>query len=421
MINKEYLQLLILIIYFVAMMNSFVCLKNNKPLRNVISNTIIIYTLLVVCVFSSFVRFSIPIINIKGKDEITINYNEDYVDEGYEIIHPDAKVKDSVKVKNDIDSSKIGVYDIEYSLDYYGNKITAIRKVKVVDVQKPVIELKGKKEMAISQASDYVEPGFEAFDDYDGDVTKNVNIINNVNYAVGKHKVIYSVSDSSGNFFEIERIVNRLDDNEGIIYLTFDDGPSSTTSKVLDILKKENIKATFFIVNYNDYYIDTIKRIVREGHTIGLHSYTHNYKYIYSSEDAYFEDLLKLKDKLKNTTGIDSNIIRFPGGSSNTISSFNKGIMSRLSKLVKETGYRYFDWTIDSKDAGGAKNSEDVYNNVIKNLKANRNNMVLMHDFGNNQKTVDSLEKIIKEAKEKGYSFSKITNDTKMITHGINN
>ena len=229
------------------------------------------------------------------------------------------------------------------------------------------------------------------------------------------------MEDSSGNIYSTKRKVKRIKSNKGIIYLTFDDGPSGTTSKVLDILKSENIKATFFVVNFSSGYEPVIKRIANEGHTIALHSYTHNYKLIYSSKNAYFDDLNKLKNKVKSVTGVDSYILRFPGGSSNTISNFNKGIMTLLTKKVKEQGYHYFDWNVDSRDAGGAKNSDAVYNNVMKNLNPNRNNVVLMHDFANNNKTVEALERIIKDAKNKGYKFSNITYNTPMVTHGVNN
>ena len=220
----------------------------------------------------------------------------------------------------------------------------------------------------------------------------------------------------------VTRNVKILDKkkNIGTIYLTFDDGPSNNTSKILDILKQEDIKATFFLVNFNSSYNPVVKRIYDEGHSIGIHSYTHNYKLIYSSVSAYFDDLNKMNDKIKTITGSDTKLLRFPGGSSNTISSFNKGIMTTLVKEVTNAGYHYFDWNVDSSDAWSARNSNDVYNNVINNLKKGTN-IVLMHDLSSNEKTVNVLEKIIKNAKEKGYIFANITMNTKEIHHGINN
>ena len=127
-----------------------------------------------------------------------------------------------------------------------------------------------------------------------------------------------------------------------------------------------------------------------------------------------------MNDKIKTITGSDTKLLRFPGGSSNTISSFNKGIMTTLVKEVTNAGYHYFDWNVDSSDAWSARNSNDVYNNVINNLKKGTN-IVLMHDLSSNEKTVNVLEKIIKNAKEKGYIFANITMNTKEIHHGINN
>ena len=113
--------------------------------------------------------------------------------------------------------------------------------------------------------------------------------------------------------------------------------------------------------------------------------------------------------------------MRFPGGSSNTVSSFNKGIMSTLVKSVKGRGFHYFDWNVDSRDAGVARNKTEVYNNVINGLSKNRSNVVLMHDAGSNIKTLEALPEMIKTMKNRGYTFSKITYDTPMVVHFVNN
>lgn len=114
-------------------------------------------------------------------------------------------------------------------------------------------------------------------------------------------------------------------------------------------------------------------------------------------------------------------IIRFPGGSSNTVSKFNKGIMSYLTRDVVSNGYHYFDWNVDSGDAWNARNSYEVYNNVIYNLSMNRSNVVLMHDFSGNYKTLNALDDIIRTARNNGYVFDKITYNTPMIVHSVNN
>ena len=211
--------------------------------------------------------------------------------------------------------------------------------------------------------------------------------------------------------------------NEGVIWLTFDDGPSANiTPKVLDILKKENIKATFFVINYCDSNEHLIKRIVEEGHTIGIHGYSHEYSKIYKSKETFMNNVLTLQDRIFKSTGVKSMYIRFPGGSSNTVSrKYCKGIMTELTKEMLAKGFKYYDWNISSGDAGGAKNAKDVYKNVTKNLSKKRGNMVLMHDFGGNKKGLEALPEIIKYAKKEGYTFAKIDDDTPMYAQHVNN
>ena len=205
-----------------------------------------------------------------------------------------------------------------------------------------------------------------------------------------------------------------------VVYLTFDDGPSPRTSEILDILKKYNVKATFFVTNQNSQYDYLIKRAYDEGHTIGLHTSCHNYHEIYGSEDAYFADLQAIQDKVYNITGYRSTIIRFPGGSSNTVSRFNPGIMTRLTQLVEERGFYYHDWNVDSEDAAGA-NEERQMNNVMTYSPKHEVVNLLMHDSGNKYATVNSLEAKIKYYLDNGYSIEPITPSSPCVHHGVNN
>ena len=128
-----------------------------------------------------------------------------------------------------------------------------------------------------------------------------------------------------------------------------------------------------------------------------------------------------ISKKVERITGEKSMIMRFPGGGSNTVSRrYKKGIMSFLTKDVIDKGYRYYDWNVGSGDAGGARNSQDVYNNVVNGLRKNRNNIVLMHDFSNS-KSVNALEAIIDYGLANGYRFDKIDMTTPMVKHGVNN
>lgn len=408
---------LIIILFLFILMTTLQYI--NKRKKNVIYRNTLIY-LVIALILLVINNYSYPELKLLGKKEINLSLNEKYTDPGYKIVPNNKKYK--VVIDNNIDENKTGSYEVKYSLQVKNKIINKVRKVNVIDNISPEITLKGSDNIKLYESSDYEEPGFIAFDNYDGDITKNVIVQNDIKEEIGDYKITYIVEDSSGNKTMVTRNVKILDKkkNIGTIYLTFDDGPSNNTGKILDILKQEDIKATFFLVNFNSSYNPAVKRIYDEGHSIGIHSYTHNYKLIYSSVGAYFDDLNKMNDKIKTITGSDTKLLRFPGGSSNTISSFNKGIMTTLVKEVTNAGYHYFDWNVDSSDAWSARNSNDVYNNVINNLK-NGTNIVLMHDLSSNEKTVNVLEKIIKDAKEKGYIFANITMNTKEIHHGINN
>ena len=206
--------------------------------------------------------------------------------------------------------------------------------------------------------------------------------------------------------------------NYGKIFLTFDDGPSNaTTGRLLDILKKYNVKATFFVTgNGSD---ELIKREYNEGHSIGLHTYSHSYKTVYASEEAFFNDLGKVDQRVYNAIGIHPKITRFPGGASNTVSKFNPGIMTRLAKQLKEKGYKYWDWNVSSGDAGDTKNPDKIVQNVTEECSKDKRNIVLMHDI--HEYTVDSIERIIIWAKENNYEFCRIEENMDPVHHRIAN
>lgn len=365
-----------------------------------------------------------PDIVLKGKYEISICPNKEYVEEGFNAIdNYDGDLTKNVVVSKKDD--KI-IYKV---VDSSGNKVKKVRKVLRKDTEKPIIKLNGSDNVIIYSGSNYKEPGFVANDNCDGDITNKVEIIGTVNSkVVGKNAISYKVVDSSGNETKIVRnVVVRSNSTSilgnGVIYLTFDDGPSSSiTSHVLDILKEEGVKATFFLVNRGDNLNYLIKREHNEGHTVALHSNTHNYSIDYASNNAYLDGLSILSNKVKSITGVDSKIIRFPGGSSNTISKrYTKGVMTYLTGEVTRRGYKYFDWNVDSDDAGSARTKNDVFNNVTRNLSHSKTNIVLMHDYDGNNKTLDALRDIIKYGKDNGYSFSAITMDTPQIKHGVSN
>ena len=238
---------------------------------------------------------------------------------------------------------------------------------------------------------------------------------------IGTYEMKYSAMDESGNATEVGRtiIVNPVPDR-GIIYLTFDDGPSENTGRLLDVLKRYNVKATFFVTGSGSE--DSIKRMYDEGHAIGLHTFSHGYAYIYQSVDNFFEDLNKIQVRVKTITGQESYLIRFPGGSSNTVSRNYDGgqrIMSKLVYEVEARGYKYFDWNVSSGDAGGVTTADQVYQNTINSLKVGGSSVVLQHDT--KSFSVDAVERIIQYGLEHGYRFLKLDTSSFGAHHGVNN
>ena len=447
-----------------------------------------------------FFLFLPPEFKLTKGDTIELKYGEKYKDPGYKVTKFGKDYTKDIKIKNKINSKKLGTYKIIYEVKINGITFKKVRKIKLIDDEKPIITLTGNENISICPNAEYKEEGYKATDNYDGDITKNVKITTKdgiISYSVkdssgntaeitrtitkedkiaptitlkgnktitlylgntwkepgytatdncdnditnnvvksgtvnpnklGTYKITYTVKDMTGNQAVVERTVkviskpvnNNSGSNKGVIYLTFDDGPKQgTTNVILDILKEENVPATFFVTNSGPDSL--IKREYDEGHTVGLHTASHNYATVYKSVDSYYNDLLQVQNRVKRITGYESKIIRFPGGSSNTISKkYSKGIMTILTKDVVNKGYHYFDWNISSGDAGETTSSSGVYNYVVKSLSKNKSNVVLMHDI--KPYTRDALRNIIRYGKNNGYTFAKITMSTPMVTHHVNN
>ena len=214
--------------------------------------------------------------------------------------------------------------------------------------------------------------------------------------------------------------INFTPPKEGrVAYLTFDDGPSSNTENILDILDYYNVKATFFVIYHKDME-DKYKEIVDRGHTIALHSYTHDYSKIYKSEKAFFDDITEISDYVYSVTGVRSKIIRFPGGSSNTVSKhYSKNLMKTLTASVTQKGYSYHDWNVDSGDASTSNLApEKMLENVKKTLTRYRNPDILMHDGGDKRlTTVEALPDIIEYIYSQGYKMERLEPDSYAVHH----
>jgi len=201
------------------------------------------------------------------------------------------------------------------------------------------------------------------------------------------------------------------------IYLTFDDGPGIYTEPLLELLDKYNVKATFFVCATGYSYL--IEDIYQAGHTIGMHCQYHSYDKVYASEEAYWKDLYAIQDVIYKYTGTRPTILRFPGGSSNTVSSFNPGIMTRLTKSVEEKGFSYFDWNVSSGDTS-TKDSEVITQNLIKGTTGMRSAITLQHSEIK-EYSLNALEDYLIWALENGYTFSTLSPDSPKAHHRVSN
>lgn len=310
--------------------------------------------------------------------------------------------------------------------DSSNNKSTLTKKIKYIDSEKPVIKLNNSNNLYLNKGQEYIEYGATAYDSCDGNISQNIKITSNIDInTLGIYEVIYSITDSDGNVSEEKRYITVGENEEyysnykvvngATIYLTFDDGPGPYTETLLKILDEYNIKATFFVTSQFPKYLPLIKQEYESGHTIGVHTYTHKWS-IYSSVETYLNDFNLMNNIIYAQTGEYAKVFRFPGGSSNTVScKYHKGIMTELTNLMEQNGYKYYDWTLDSGDTSKKDNSTNaIINNVKENLKGDGEYMILMHDIKKN--TIEALPKIIQFALANGYTFSKIT-DESIVPH----
>lgn len=421
--NVVKVLVLILVMFIVAVLVIFFRNKISLKKSNIVE------------VFSNNDKKIVAKIELEGDLEISKSYQEDFIEPGFKAL--DEKIGDiSEKVlieKEEINENEYNqIYKVE---DSNGNVIVEKRHIILIDEITPNIVLNGNKNIYINVNDEFIDPGANAIDEKDGDISDKIVIEGNVDISqVGLYILNYKVKDSSGNETNTERYVavsnkgkviaqDGTKGKKGVIYLTFDDGPTtSSTPKILDILDKKGVKATFFIINFDGEREALVKREHETGHTVAIHGYSHTYSEIYKSVDSYINNITKLQEKINNTIGVSPTITRFPGGSSNTISRrYCSKIMTTLAYEMVSRGYTYFDWNVDSDDAGSAKSSEDVYRNVTKHLSKDKANVVLMHDFANNNKTINALEDIINYGLDNGYTFEAITPDTQMVTHTTNN
>ena len=234
--------------------------------------------------------------------------------------------------------------------------------------------------------------------------------------SIGGEKATEQVIANVSNAVESDS-ENFAEENDQLkVYLTFDDGPSDNTAAILDTLAKYNVKATFFVVGKTDNQSkEMYQRIVNEGHTLGMHSYSHKYSVVYDSLDAFETDFNQLQSYLYDITGQECRLYRFPGGSSNQVSNTD---MSEFIRFLNEEGVTYFDWNVSSGDATSqAYTADELLNNVLTDVPKYKTSVVLMHDSNTKSTTVEALGPMIEALQGMGAQILPIDENTTLVQH----
>ncbi len=363
-----------------------------------------------------------PEIRLEYMEGYTPNWFTGYEEEGYTAMDDcDGELTDQVEVF---------LYEdrVEYRVsDAAGNVAEVVRPLEYT-VTRPEIQLEGGEEIEIDAQFAFSDPGYRAIDSLGNDLTEFVQVEGDVTaYREGDYTLQYSISNQLGETVSATRTVHvksvsapeTIEPEGYVIYLTFDDGPGIYTGQLLDLLARYNVRATFFVTCLNPDYEDMVGRAFREGHSIGVHTASHNYYDIYSSEEAFLADFNRTEAMIYRQTGSYTKLFRFPGGSSNTVSSFNPGIMSRLAQIMTDMGYCYFDWNVTSGDAGETTETKTVVDNIIGGCAGRRVSVVLQHDI--KDFSINAVEKVLSWGLRNGYTFLPLDTTSPVTHHGIRN
>lgn len=379
----------------------------------------------------AFYWYTTPQITLEGEKAMEVTMKDGYTEPGATATFSFHDISDHIVIDSQVNDDKVGTYKVIYTVEYLDKTATAERMVNVIDKEPPELTLTEGESLSLQPGEKYEDPGVTAIDDSDGDISAQVASKGFVDTSCeGTYYVLYDVSDSYGNAASATRTIQvegePICEVKGTIYLTFDDGPSTkVTADILDTLEEYEVPATFFVIDYgtDPDKIKLMKRALKDGCTIGVHGYSHDYSKIYASADNYMENVTKLHDKLQADLNYDARITRFPGGSSNTVSKdYCKGIMTDLVRRVQIENYKYTDWNVDSTDASGnSVPAKKLIESVKENCSPERSNVILMHDSDAKKTTAEALPKIIEWAQEEGYVFKAMTMDSPAVHHKVNN
>ena len=356
-----------------------------------------------------------PILDVNVSD-VTMDYCSKVKDK--EIIYHatdnfDGDITDQVKVVEKDDNL---VYSVK---DSSGNEDTKTIKVNYINIpENDRFVLNGEEITYVELNRNYNEQGASYLDGCGNPKEGKIEIKGNVDTKKeGEYTITYILNGK--DIITRKVIVYERHYEPKTIYLTFDDGPGPYTEGILATLAKYNVKATFFVTNQFPAYQSWIGEEYKQGHVVAVHTYSHRYENVYSSVDAYFNDFNQMNEIIKNYTGSYSNLFRFPGGSSNTISyRYAYGVVSQIAARANSLGYIYFDWNLDSRDAEGM-DSWSIYNNVVNGSDNCSACVVLMHDV--KQPTAEILDAIIAEFKMRGYTFATLDANSPTAHHRIQN
>lgn len=331
-------------------------------------------------------------------------------------------IKDASQTKVYFDKNyqfeKLGEQTLQVIVeDEYHNKSQKSVEVNVVEDKEAPTIVASNISVLVDSKIDFMDY-LTVKDDIDDNPTVDIQDDQVDLHQLGSYQLKILAKDHSDNQSEktiTVQVIDKTGESEKVVYLTFDDGPSRHTPEVLDILDKYHCKATFFITGMNPKYRSHIKEAHDKGHTIGLHTYSHSYSKVYSSVEAYFDDLQKVGELAKEYIGYVPKYIRFPGGSSNLVSKkYTVGIMSELTKMVEDKGYIYYDWNAENGD-GRSHVSQSQMIQYATSSNANKI-MILMHDANGKENTVKTLPKVIEYYQKKGYTFKAI-DDSSFVPH----
>lgn len=232
-----------------------------------------------------------------------------------------------------------------------------------------------------------------------------------------------TASDDENSGAKTQAVVKQLESEDNVyhegdtrkVYLTFDCIPGDNTGAILDALAKCGVKATFFVTaDTSGKYDDVYKRIVQDGHTIAMASYSNSYSKIYESTEAFTDDLTQICDYITNLTGAAPDIYRFPGGSMNQISNVD---MVELVKILNSKNITYFDWNVNSGDTADNCSVDDIVNNVTSGIAKYDNSVVLLHDDSNRSTTAEAIEPLVESIKAQGAEILPIDNNTYKVQY----